>query len=251
MASSTHVVLVPSYNPGPLGLAAVREARRFWNPVYVIVDGSTDGTREALLAEAESDPGLRVLSLSRNRGKGAAVLHGLEAAAAAGFTHALVMDGDGQHPADRIADFMAASQAAPDAMILGQPQFGSEAPRVRVRGRKLSNFFTHVETLGRRIGDSLFGFRVYPIAPLLDVMRAVPWMRRFDFDAEAAVRLCWRGVRTVNIPATVRYFRREEGGVSHFHYVRDNVLLTAMHARLVFGTLIRLPLLLARRLRFL
>ena len=65
------------------------------------------------------------------------------------------------------------------------------------------------------------------------------------------MRLYWRGVRPVNMPAAVRYFRRDEGGVSHFDYVRDNLLLTGMHARLVFGTLLRLPLLLARRRRFL
>jgi hypothetical protein len=44
----------------------------------------------------------------------------------------------------------------------------------------------------------------------------------------------------------VRYLRAEEGGVSHFRYFRDNVLLTWMHVRLVFGFLLRLPVLLAR-----
>ena len=251
MASSTHLVLIPSYDPGRRGVEAVLEARRHWDPVWVVVDGSTDGSREALEGAAASDPGLRVMVLPRNCGKGAAVLHGLLTAAAAGYTHALVMDGDGQHPADRIADFMAASQADPGAMILGRPIFGTDAPRERVRGRQIANFWTHVETLGRFIGDSLFGFRVYPIGPLVDVMRRVPWMRRFDFDPEAAVRLFWRGVRPVNIPATVRYYRRDEGGVSHFDYLRDNVLLTSMHFRLVFGAIVRLPRLLARRRRFL
>ena len=72
------------------------------------------------------------------------------------------------------------------------------------------------------------------------------WMRRFDFDPEAAVRLCWRGIRPINIDAPVKYLRPEEGGVSHFNYLRDNNLLTWMHARLLFGFLLRLPLLLWR-----
>jgi hypothetical protein len=87
------------------------------------------------------------------------------------------------------------------------------------------------------------------MAPLAAVMREQRWMRRFDFDVEAVVRLCWRGVRPLNLAAPVRYFRPEEGGVSHFHYVRDNLLLTWMHCRLFCGFLVRLPALVARRLR--
>jgi hypothetical protein len=74
-------------------------------------------------------------------------------------------------------------------------------------------------------------------------------MRRFDFDPEAAVRLLWRGVRPVNLPAPVKYLKPEEGGVSHFNYFRDNVLLTWMHMRLFFGFVVRLPMLLGRKRR--
>ena len=246
--STTHLVLIPSYNPGPKVFETVAEARRHWRPVWVVVDGSTDGTAEALLGLAARDPGLRVLLQPRNRGKGAAVLHGLRAAIAAGFTHALTMDSDGQHPAERIVAFMMASRAAPAAMILGEPIFGTDAPRLRVRGRRISNWWTNVDTLWAGVHDSLFGFRVYPAAALERVMRHQPWMRRFDFDAEAVVRLCWRGVRPVNLPAPVRYFRVGEGGVSHFNYWRDNALLTWMYARLLCGFLLRLPILVARRL---
>ena len=71
-------------------------------------------------------------------------------------------------------------------------------------------------------------------------MRGQRWMRRFDFDPEAVVRMCWRGVKPVNLPATVKYFRPEEGGVSHFNYLRDNLLLSGMHGRLLLGFLGRL-----------
>jgi glycosyltransferase involved in cell wall biosynthesis len=247
--STTHLVLIPSYNPGPRVYETVRAARAHWAPVWVVVDGSTDGSPQELLSMASGDPELRVLVQPRNRGKGAAVLAGLEAAHAAGYTHALTMDSDGQHPADRIGDFMAASREWPDAMILGRPQFDASAPGLRVKGRKISNWWANLETLWGGIDDSLFGFRVYPIAPLLAVMRRARWMRRFDFDVEAVVRLCWRGVKPVNLPAAVRYFGPGEGGVSHFKYARDNALLTWMHTRLVFGFVARLPLLAARRLK--
>jgi len=248
-SASTHLVLIPSYNPGSRVYETVRAARHEWLPVWVIVDGSTDGSAEGLKALAQGDPGLRVIVLPKNVGKGAAVLHGIELAATEGFTHVLTMDSDGQHPAAQIARFMAASQARPDAMILGVPVFDRSAPALRVRGRRVSNWWANLETLWTGIGDSLFGFRVYPIAPLMRVMRGQRWMRRFDFDPEAVVRMSWFGVPPVNLSAPVLYFRADEGGVSHFNYARDNLLLTWMHTRLFFGFLLRLPMLLARRAR--
>jgi glycosyltransferase involved in cell wall biosynthesis len=247
--SSSHLVLIPSYNPGPKVFDTVRAARAHWAPVWVIVDGSTDGSAERLLAMAADDPELKVIVLPENRGKGAAVLAGAEAAAREGFTHVLTMDSDGQHPADLIPAFMAASQADPACMVLGKPVFDADAPRLRVNGRKVSNGWANLETLWMGIGDSLYGFRVYPIAPLCRVMRGQKWMRRFDFDPEAVVRLCWDGVRPLNLDAPVRYFRTDEGGVSHFNYLRDNTLLTWMHTRLFLGFLLRLPVLLWRRFR--
>lgn len=247
-ASTTHLVLIPSYNPGPGVLDTVRQARARWTPVWVVVDGSTDGTDRLLQAEAANDPGLRVIVLPENRGKGAAVLEGIEQATSTGFTHALTMDSDGQHPANLIRTFMAASQRAPSAMVLGKPVFGPDAPALRVNGRKVSNGWANLETLWMGIGDSLYGFRVYPIGPLGKIMRANRFMRRFDFDPEAVVRLCWSGVRPINIDAPVRYLSAEEGGISHFKYLRDNTLLTWMHMRLLIGFVLRLPLLISRRM---
>jgi hypothetical protein len=175
------------------------------------------------------------------------VLYGLEQAAAGGFSHVLTMDSDGQHPAECIPGFMAASAQEPAAMILGMPVFDASAPALRVNGRKISNWWANLETLWAGIGDSLFGFRVYPVEPLRSVMLGQPWMRHFDFDPEAVVRLCWRGVRPVNLPAPVCYYSKDEGGVSHFRYLRDNVLLTWMHTRLFAGFVLRLPILVSRR----
>ncbi len=247
--SSTHLVLIPSYNTGAQVLATVAAARAQWCPVWVVVDGSTDGTASALQQLATTDSGLKVKVLPYNQGKGAAVLHGVQAALQAGYTHVLTMDADGQHPAQLIGAFMQASQAQPAAMVLGRPVFDASAPLLRVRGRKVSNAWANLETLGAGIGDSLYGFRAYPAAALASVMQNQRWMRRFDFDPEAVVRLAWRGVRPINIDAPVKYLTAEEGGVSHFKYGRDNLLLTGMHIRLMLGFAVRLPLLLWRKAR--
>jgi glycosyltransferase involved in cell wall biosynthesis len=248
-SGSSHVVLIPSYDTGPTLLTTVAEARRHWRSVWVVIDGSTDGTGEAVAEMARQDPDLRVFIRQRNSGKGASVLEGLRTAEAAGFTHMLVMDADGQHPASSIREFMELSRLHPEAMILGIPVFDERAPRVRVVGRQISNALVKLQTLSSDIRDSLFGFRVYPIVALREIMEKSRWMRRYDFDIEAAVRLSWGGMPAINRSAPVRYFRTEEGGVSHFRYGRDNLLLAAMHTRLVAGLFKRLPRLIARRIR--
>ena len=226
-------MLIPSYNTGAKLFETVAQARAHWGTVWVVIDGSTDGTAEQIQLLAEHDAQLSVLVLPQNQGKGAAVLAGLREAARHGFTHVLTMDADGQHNAANIPQMMALSSAHPEAMVLGAPIFDASAPLVRVIGRKAANFLANLQTAWAGIGDSLFGLRVYPIAPLLGAFAATRWMRRFDFDPEAAIRLCWHGVRPINFPTPVRYFRPEEGGVSHFHYLRDNLVLAFMYTRLL------------------
>jgi glycosyltransferase involved in cell wall biosynthesis len=245
--STTHLVLIPSFNAGEKLFETTQAALSHWSPVWVVIDGSTDGSELALIELSKTTPELTVLMLPHNQGKGAAVLFGAEKAHEKGFSYVLTMDSDGQHPAQLIDDFMQRSIAAPDAMILGMPQFDDTAPNLRVQGRKISNSWTNLETLWAGVGDSLFGFRVYPIKPLIKIMRGQRWMRRFDFDTEAVVRLCWSGVRPINVNAPVKYLSVAEGGVSHFNYWRDNKLLTWMHTRLCIGFVFRLPMLIWRK----
>ncbi len=238
------LILIPSYNTGPILLQTVASIVDCGNPVWVIIDGSTDGSPQLL--ENMKDEKLRVIFLQKNSGKGAAVLHGLREAIAAGFTHVLSMDADGQHPAASIPGFLKLSAAHPEAAVFGRPVFDRFAPSLRVNGRKVSNFWANLETLGWGVDDSLFGMRLYPAADLLAVLESTKFARRFDFDPEVAVRLAWKGVPIINLPTPVRYPSKEEGGISQFRYFRDNVLLTRMHIRLFFGFLLRLPLLALR-----
>ena len=231
--SPTHLVLLPSYNTGPQLRDVVVDVLRHWQPVMVVIDGSTDGSEQAVLALAQTEPTLTVLVLPQNSGKGAAVLAGARVARERGFTHALVMDADAQHPAESIAEFMTASQRQPEALILGQPIFPANIPAERLHGRKLSIGLVHFELLSKAVADPLFGFRVYPLAALLAELGPRRGARRYDFDTEAAVRLGWAGVPTLNLAAPVKYFSRAEGGVSHFHYLRDNATLVWMHTRLI------------------
>lgn len=237
--SPSHLVILPTYNTGPRLERVVAEVLQHWRPALVVVDGSTDGSDAPVRALAARDPGLHVLRLARNSGKGAAVLGGAQWAREHGFTHALTMDADGQHHAECIAEFMDVSRARPDALVLGRPIFPANIPRERLHGRKITTALVWCAMLGRAIDDPLFGFRVYPIGPLLDVLGPRRTARRYDFDTEAAVRLCWSGVPPVNLAAPVRYFSAAEGGVSHYHYVRDNLTLARMHASLLLEMALR------------
>jgi glycosyltransferase involved in cell wall biosynthesis len=249
--SRSHVVLLPSYNTGPRLHEVVDEVLAHWRPVVVVIDGSDDGSERALVERAKRERHLQVLVLPRNAGKGAAVLAGVQWAHERGYTHALTMDADGQHVAEHIGEFMEVSRRNAEALVLGRPIFPPNIPRERLHGRKISVGLVRAALLGGGIDDPLFGFRVYPLAPLLEVLGPRRSGRRYDFDTEAAVRLCWSGVRPINVPAPVRYFSRAEGGVSHYHYVRDNLTLARMHARLLGELLLfRAPEVLRHRRRW-
>lgn len=232
----TQFVLIPSYNTGFKLQETVISALQYWPDVWVVIDGSNDGSEKSLASLKHS--GLRVLQRQKNGGKGAAILDGLRIAQDSGFENVLVMDADGQHPAAEIPAFMADARRHPGAMILGIPRFDASAPRIRVWGRKISNVLVRWET-GLPIADALFGFRSYPLRELLDIMESQQSMRGYDFDTEALVRLCWRGIPLRQHRVAVQYFRPEEGGISHFHYLRDNLRLAQMHLRLLTKKFLR------------
>lgn len=240
------LILMPSYNTGRILRETVAGALTAECPLWVVIDGSTDGSTEFLAGLEEGNESFRVLVLTKNSGKGAAVLHGLREAVRGGFTHVLTMDADGQHPASRIPEFLRLSAAHPEAAVFGKPVFDGSAPALRVNGRKVSNFWANLETLWWGLGDSLFGMRLYPAADLLAVMKLTPFARRFDFEPEVAVIMSWLGTPVIKLPTPVHYPSKDEGGVSQFRYLRDNILLTWMHFRLFFVFLLLLPYLLLR-----
>ncbi|HUO78955.1 MAG TPA: glycosyltransferase [Steroidobacteraceae bacterium] len=236
--------VVPVYEHAAPAAGVVAALVGLGLPCIVVDDGS--GPAAALSLARLARPGqVELVRHPRNRGKGAAVITGLRRAAELGFSHALQIDADGQHDVAEAPRLLAAAAAAPEAVVTGYPVYDASVPRSRYYGRYLSHVWVWINTLSRRIVDSMCGFRVYPIAPVLALIEHERVGERMDFDTEALVRLDWAGREIVNVPVTVRY---PTGGVSHFRLWRDNLLISAMHARLFFGMLARLPRLLGRRL---
>lgn len=236
------VVVVPVYNHGAGARRVVAQIRAQGWPCIVVDDGSAPD-EAALLDPLAGDPGLTLLRLASNQGKGAAVMAGLRAAAARGHSHAVQIDADGQHDAGQLGAFIEAARAQPQAVICGVPQYDASVPLGRLVGRYATHVWVWINTLSLAIRDSMCGFRVYPLAATLALLDSEPVGRRMEFDIEVLVRLYWRGVAVVNRPTPVVY---PADGVSHFRLWRDNWLISRMHTRLFFGMLRRMPRLLAR-----
>lgn len=222
-------VIIPTYDNPQTITEVVASVREHLCDVIVVDDGSAEPTQRAL-SEIAARGDAQVVRREQNGGKGAAVKQGFALAFAQGYTHALQIDADGQHCSADIPRYLEAAHRQPDALILGEPQFSTDAPKARLWGRLLSVFFVHLETGGRIIKDPLCGYRLYPLAAAL---ACAPRSNHMEFDPEIAVRMVWRGVPVHNLPTAVRYVSQAHGGVSHFNLVRDNIRISLMHSRLM------------------
>ncbi len=236
--------VVPVYNHGGPVAGVVDALRAQGLPVLLVDDGSEPGCAAVLDGLARADNQVRVLRLAQNQGKGGAMMAGLAEALRLGHSHALQIDADGQHDAADLPRFIAQARAHPRHFICGCPVYDASVPKGRLYGRYATHVWVWINTLSLAVKDSMCGFRVYPLAPTVRRIQRSRIGRRMDFDVEIAVRLVWDGVPVINQPTRVHY---PEGGVSHFRALRDNVLISWMHARLFFGMLARLPLLLWRK----
>lgn len=238
-------VLVPTFDNPATVRRVVVEARKHVDDVVVVDDGSSEEGRRVV--ESLGREGLaRTVFRPKNGGKGAAVKTGFLAARDLGCSHAVQVDADGQHALDDLPRFLETARANPDALVLGCPVFDATAPKARLVGRRITQFWSALETFGCVITDPMCGFRAYPLSAAIAARARGNAM---DFDPEIAVRMVWAGVRVINLPTRVRYVPAEEGGVSHFRMFRDNVLISWMHTRMVFGAIFRIPVFAFRRLR--
>jgi glycosyltransferase involved in cell wall biosynthesis len=243
------VAVIPVFNHGDAVGTVVARLRGYGLPVILVNDGSNDACARILqtladTAKAETGlPPIHLLAHPENRGKGAAVMTGLRYAHEQGFSHTLQVDADGQHDLAAVPAFLAASSGQPEAVINGCPRYGASVPKARLYGRYLTHVWVWINTLSLRIPDSMCGFRIYPLAAVMPLLPVLAQVNRMDFDTEILVRLDWAATPIVNLPVAVRY---PVGGLSHFQPLRDNLRISAMHARLFFGMLRRFPQLIAR-----
>ncbi|QIL69323.1 glycosyltransferase family 2 protein [Diaphorobacter sp. HDW4B] len=213
----------------------------------IMVDDGSDANCARVLDElaVKYAPRAELLRLLVNEGKGGAMIAGMRHAQKRGFTHAVQIDADGQHATADIPAFAESSRKHPNAMICGTPVYDESVPKARFYGRYATHVWVWINTLSLDIRDSMCGFRVYPLADALRAVDSAHIGKRMEFDPEILVRMHWHGVPFVNQFTRVTY---PQDGLSHFRVLRDNVLISKMHARLFAGMLLRSPVLLARKL---
>jgi glycosyltransferase involved in cell wall biosynthesis len=237
-------IVIPIYNHQATIVSVLEQLAPFGLTCIIVDDGSDLATRRVLEEQDKHRPWIQILHLPRRSGKGEAIKVGLLRAHDMGYSHALLIDADGQHDVRDISRFLAEAESYPGALVLGKPTFGSDAPRSRRLGRRLSQFWVWVETLSLAIADPLMGFRVYPLPAVIALIQQQHLGSYMEFDPEVAVRLYWRGVPIRNVVTAVVY---PKDGSSHFRLVRDNARLSWLYVRLFFGMLSHAPGLLRRQ----
>ena len=237
--------VIPVYNHERPLPGVVSELRRADLPCVLVDDGSS-ASCAAVMDDLAQQPGVHLLRLPSNLGKGGAVMAGLREAARLGYSHALQVDADGQHDLSRIDDFLDTARAHPEAMVCGYPQYDASVPKSRLYARYLTHVWVWINSLSLSIRDAMCGFRVYPLPATVALIESTALGKRMDFDPEILVRLAWRNQPMQWLPTKVHY---PLDGLSHFRLLHDNALISKMHAKLFFGMLLRAPLILWRRCR--
>lgn len=237
--------VIPVYNHGQPLPAVVQGLRDLGLPC-VLVDDASDEQTAAIMRDLAQQQQVHLVVHAHNLGKGGAVMSGLREAQRLGYSHALQVDADGQHDLERVSYFLQQAQTYPQALICGYPEYDASVPKGRLYARYITHVWTWIHTLSLDIRDSMCGFRVYPLAPVVQLLDQVKLGKRMDFDIEILVRLYWRQVPMRWYSVRVIY---PEGGLSNFRPWQDNWLISKMHTRLFFGMLLRLPLLLWRKVR--
>ncbi len=221
-------VLIPTYNNAATLKKVIDGVLPFTQNIIVVNDGSTDGTAEILSHYSE----IKVLSYSRNVGKGWALRKGFHIALDLGYDYAISIDSDGQHFPDDLPAFIEKLESDGPSLIIGARNMNqSSVPGKSSFGHKFSNFWFQVET-GIKAPDTQSGYRLYPVNLMKDMKF---FTRKFEFEIEVLVRAAWKGIKIESVPVSVYYAPATER-VTHFRPFKDFTRISILNTILVLIT---------------
>lgn len=222
--------VIPTYQNAKTLLKVVADVHRVVDTVFVVDDGSNDGTAALLDKATGNERPEKVLTHPKNCGKGAALKMGLTYARQQGFRYAVTVDADGQHRADDIPALLKAVEEEPDALAIGSRGLQHEnMPAKSTFANRFSNFWFALQTL-QRLPDTQSGLRVYPLRRL----HGLRWMSaRYEAELTLLVFSAWAGVKLLPIPVSVYYPPRDQR-VTHFRPGRDFTRISVLNTLLCF-----------------
>lgn len=222
--------VIPTYQNAKTLLQVVADVHRVVDTVFVVDDGSNDGTAALLDKATGNERPEKVLTHPKNCGKGAALKTGLTYARQQGFRYAVTVDADGQHRADDIPALLKAVEEEPDALAIGSRGLQHEnMPAKSTFANRFSNFWFALQTL-QRLPDTQSGLRVYP----LRCLHGLRWMSaRYEAELTLLVFSAWAGVKLLPVPVSVYYPPRDQR-VTHFRPGRDFTRISVLNTLLCF-----------------
>jgi glycosyltransferase involved in cell wall biosynthesis len=237
---STFAAVIPVYNHSSTLSDVVRRTVNAGLSVFVVDDGSDDLSPEVVEQVRGycrgGDASVRLLRHKVNRGKGAALVTGLKAAAEKGFSWAVTLDADGQHAPEEAINLVQAIPSGTRPIVVGQRQgmLDAGAPWTSRFGRGFSNFWIRCSG-GPAATDTQSGFRIYPLPEVLHLgVRA----NRYQYELEVLVKAFWHQVPVVETPISVNY-QPAGGRISHFHpffdFLRNTTMFTRLIVQRIFG----------------
>lgn len=226
-------ILIPTYNNLSSLKILIEELKKLSLPVYIINDGSTDGTKE-YLDKLEEIPDFLLIHHDENKGKGQALLTGFKAMNSEGLSHAISMDSDGQHLTKDISSFLVKIKEDPYSIWIGSRNLNQKnVPNKSSFGNRFSNFWVWAQT-GLRLPDTQSGFRSYPLQPIL---KKRYWTSKFEFEIEILIRNYWSGTNIRSVPITVFYPHPSER-ITHFRPFRDFFRISVLNTVLTLIALL-------------
>lgn len=215
-------LVIPTYN-NPETIQEVVKGVLPYSLEIIIVDDGSDRPVETILDRNEK---ITVIRLNTNKGKGIALKTGAEKALEKGYEYIITMDADTQHYPDDLVQFQGAFSDNPNEIIIGVRDFETtDVPKSSKFGRWMGNFWVWVEC-GTWIEDTQSGFRLYPISAFVKNLNSV----RYELEVEILVKHVWSGGKIGHVPIQTIY---PENRVTHFDKLKDNLIMTLLHAGLV------------------
>ncbi len=220
---STYCIIIPAYQAVETLPVLLQILRTEYPqlPVIVVNDGSTDDTKDFV----NSHDGIRKIEHSTNRGKGAAIKSGVIAAQNAGFTYAICIDADLQHPPEKIDEFIRTQKQVGADMVIGRRNFDFRfMPFHRILSNTITSLLISMR-IGRRVHDSQCGFRLINIGSL-DPERF--YENGFQFESEFLMKVVPALPKIAEVPIETIY---HPSGTSSISNAKDTLKFISLFFR--------------------